>query len=141
MCDAARVRSLALVLLLGCSSPAKKPVEPPVPTTADDPSCPIVVPGTSITVEESSEGPAFVFVTTGDVGEVRKRAGALATMHNQHDGPDSALGMMFSVKAKATASDVEGGSRVVFAGDPEVIDSMRAHAKMFEGRTSCEMKM
>jgi hypothetical protein len=141
MCDAAPVRILALMLLLGCSSPAKKTVEPPSPTTADDPTCPIVVPGTSITVEEAAEGPAFVFVTTGDVGEVRKRAGALAMMHNQRGGPESALGMMFSVKATATASDIEGGSRVVFAGDPEVVDSMRAHAKMFEGRTSCEMQM
>lgn len=141
MCDAARVRFLALLFVIGCSSPAKKSVEPPAPTTADDPTCPIVVPGTSITVEEATEGPAFVFVTTGDVTEVRKRAAALAAMHNKRGGPDSALGMMFSVKATATATDVEGGARVVFAGDPEVVDSMRAHAKMFEGRTTCEMQM
>jgi hypothetical protein len=141
MCDAARVRLLALLLLIACSSPAKKTVEPPQPKTADDPSCPIVVPGTTIAVEEAADGPAFVFVTTGDVAEVRKRAGALATMHNKRGGPDSALGMMFSAKATATATDIEGGSRVVFAGDPEVVNSMRAHAKMFEGRSSCEMQM
>lgn len=143
MCDNRSVKLVLVAFLLaGCSSPAKKQVEtPPAPKAADDPSCPLVVPGTSIAVEESAEGPAFVFVTTGDVAAVRTRAGALATMHNAHDGPPSALGMMFSTKAKATKSDIEGGARVVFAGDPEVVDSMRMHAQMFAGGTSCEMKM
>jgi hypothetical protein len=135
------VRFLVLALVLGCSSPAKPHAEPPAPKPADDPSCPLVVPGTSMAVEDSTDGPAFVFVTTGDVGEVRKRAGALAAMHNHHDGPPSALGMMFSTKATAAASDIDGGARVVFTGDPDVGESMRMHAKMFAGGTSCEMKM
>lgn len=142
MCDTRSVKVvIAAVLVVGCSSGPKHVTEAPPPKAADDPSCPIVVPGTSIAVEETPDGPAFVFVTTGDVAAVRTRAGALATMHNAHDGPPSALGMMFSPKAKATKSDIEGGARVVFAGDPDVVESMRMHAQMFAGGTSCEMKM
>lgn len=145
MCDTRPVKVvIAALLVAACSSgPKKGPDQPPPPptATADDPTCPIVVPGTSIAVEETAEGPAFVFVTTGDVAAVRTRAAALATMHNAHDGPSSALGMMFSAKAKATTSDIEGGARVVFAGDPDVVESMRMHAQMFAGKTSCEMAM
>src|SRR5437867_3294705 len=110
MCDNRSVKAVIIALLLAaCGSGSKKPADQPQKpaATADDPTCPIVVPGTSITVEETAEGPAFVFVTTGDVAAVRTRAGALATMHNAHDGPSSALGMMFSQKAKATKSDIE----------------------------------
>ncbi len=142
MCDTRSVKLvLVAILAAACSSPARKPVEPPAPKAADDPSCPLVVPGTSIAVEETADGPSFVFVTTGDVAAVRMRAGTLATMHNAHDGAPSSLGMMFSQKAKATKSDIEGGARVVFAGDPDVVESMRMHAQMFAGGTSCEMKM
>ena len=145
MCDNRSVKVVIAALLVvtaACSSGSKKgPDQPPPPTSADDPSCPLVVPGTSIAVEETPDGPALVFVTTGDVAAVRTRAGALATMHNAHNGPPSALGMMFSQKAKATKSDVEGGARVVFTGDPDVADSMRMHAQMFAGGTSCKMKM
>ena len=142
MCDNRSVKVvIAALVLAACSSGPKKGPDqpPPPPPAADDPTCPIVVPGTSISVEETAEGPAFVFVTTGDAAAVRTRAAALATMHNAHDGPSSALGMMFSVKAKATASDIDGGARVVFAGDPDVVESMRVHAQMFAGKTSCEM--
>ena len=146
MCDTRSVKAViaALLVAAACSSSPKKGPDqppPPTPTGADDPTCPIVVPGTAMSVEETPEGPAFVFVTTGDVAAVRTRAAALATMHNAHDGPSSALGMMFSAKAKATASDIEGGARVVFAGDPDVVESMRMHAQMFAGKSSCEMSM
>jgi hypothetical protein len=145
MCDTRSVKVvIAALLVAACGSgPRKGPDQPPPPppAVADDPTCPIVVPGTSMVVEETAEGPAFVFVTTGDVAAVRTRAAALATMHNMRGGPSSALGMMFSEKAKATKTDIEGGARVVFAGDPDVVESMRMHAQLFTGATTCEMKM
>ena len=56
----------------------------PAPAAAADPSCPVAVPGTSVTVEDAPNGAALVFVTTGDVADVRRRAAALAQMHNEH---------------------------------------------------------
>lgn len=51
-----------------------------------DSSCPIDVPGTSVTVEDAPNGAALVFVTTGDVAEVRRRVNEMASMHNDHHG-------------------------------------------------------
>lgn len=81
--------STSLVLLLaaacgGSSSPATSTTTPRTSTAANDPSCPVAVPGTSVTVEDTPSGAALVFVTTGHVADVRRRAGALAQMHNDH---------------------------------------------------------
>lgn len=65
-----------------------------------DPSCPVAVAGTSVTVEDAPDGAALVFVTTGDAAEVRRRAATLAAMHNEHhgamgplpDGSDAGIG-------------------------------------------------
>jgi hypothetical protein len=65
-------------------------------SNASDPSCPVSVPGTSVSVEDVSGGAALVFVTTGDVADLRRRVAAMAAMHNEHhqamgplpDGPD-----------------------------------------------------
>ena len=77
-----------LVALAACGGGASRPAPAPTsgPSATDDPSCPVAVPGTSVTVEDTPTGAALVFVTTGDVGEVRRRAGALAQMHNDHHG-------------------------------------------------------
>lgn len=56
-----------------------------------DPSCPVSVPGTSVNVEDTDTGAALVFVTTGDVAELRKRVSAMAQMHNEHHGAMGAL--------------------------------------------------
>jgi hypothetical protein len=71
-----------------------------------------------------------VFVTTGDAGELSKRAQAFAAMHNQHDGPGDAMGMMFPQAWKATAVDIEGGTRVEFSSDDpsDVQSQLRMHA-------------
>ena len=100
------------------------------PVVADDPGCPLTVPGTSISFEDGKDGPALVFVTTGDVAAVRKRAAALASRRGS-------LAQMFSTAG--AASDVEGGARVVYT--PADADSLRMHAQMLSGATSCEMKM
>jgi hypothetical protein len=61
------------------------------PSEAADPSCPVAVPGTSVTVEDTPTGAALVFVTTGDVAEVRRRVSSMASMHNDHHGSMGAL--------------------------------------------------
>ncbi len=68
----------------GASKPTSKATSTTAmqPTSADDPSCPVTVPGTTVTVEDTATGAAFLFVTTGDPELVRTRATALATMHN-----------------------------------------------------------
>ncbi len=52
--------------------------------TSSDPSCPVAVAGTSVNVEDSPTGASLVFVTTGDVADVRRRVAAMASMHNEH---------------------------------------------------------
>jgi hypothetical protein len=115
----------------------------PAPKTADDPTCPLLVPGTSLSVEDTDRGAALVFVTTGDAAAVRTRAVALAAMHTSHDGPPDAMGMMFSPTSTATAKDIDGGARVEFsAKNPDdaakVQDELRMHAGHLTGGT-CEM--
>src|SRR6187402_2762029 len=70
----------------GSSAPATSRATPKTASDANDPSCPMVVPGTSVTVEDTATGAALVFVTTGDVAEVRRRVASLAQMHNEHHG-------------------------------------------------------
>jgi len=82
--------SLAFLLSAACGgsggSPKQTASPTPTATVDDDPSCPIAVPGTSVTVEDTSTGAALVFVTTGDTAELRKRVAAMAAMHNEHHG-------------------------------------------------------
>lgn len=139
---------LAGLLVGACSSPAKPPTTSPTPTEpssdAGDPSCPLLVPGTSISVEDGADGPAFVFVTTGDVEGVRTRGQALAAMHNDRKGSPESLGMMFSAKSKASAANIDGGIRVTFVATPpatnaEVGDELRMHGGHLAGASSCKM--
>lgn len=78
--------SLVLAACGGSSSSTSSPTTPATKTTATDPSCPVAVAGTSVTVEDAPSGAALVFVTTGDVADVRRRAAELAKMHNDHHG-------------------------------------------------------
>ena len=80
--------SLAVAACGGGSTTSKTSTTAPLTasTRADDPSCPVGVPGTSVTVEDAPDGAALVFVTTGDVGDVRRRASEMASMHNDHHG-------------------------------------------------------
>lgn len=98
------------------------------------------MPGTSLSVEDTANGAALVFVTTGDAAEVGKRAQAFATMHNAHNGPSGAMGMMFPQSWKAAASDIQGGARVEFSGDdPSVVQSqLHMHGGMMTSG-SCAM--
>lgn len=82
---AALAAALTLAACGGSSTPAAS-TTPPAARSGDDPTCPVSVPGTSVSVEDTATGAAFVFVTTGDVAAVRERVAALAAMHNDHHG-------------------------------------------------------
>jgi hypothetical protein len=135
--------ALALATAACGGSSSTKTTAPPTTAAADDASCPLLVPGTSVTVEDTTTGAALVFVTTGDPLAVRARAAKLAEMHNQRNGDAGALGMMFSAGPTATATEIEGGARVEFAaaqpdGATAVQKELRGHASHMTGG-SCEM--
>ncbi|MDX2093184.1 MAG: hypothetical protein SFX73_35400 [Kofleriaceae bacterium] len=140
--------SFALALL-ACSSPGKAPktstiTSEPTVAIAGDATCPLLVPGTTLSVEDAADGTALVFVTTGDVAAVRQRAAALAEMNNSRQGPPDAFGLMLSTKATATAADIDGGARVTYrateAGDTGKLgDELRMHGGHLAGASSCEM--
>lgn len=114
-----------------------------VSRAADDATCPLLVPGTSLGVEDTTNGAALVFVTTGDPLAVRARAAALAEMHTKHDGPATAFGMMFTAGSTATATEVERGARVEFAAaQPDGAAAIQKELRMHEAHLtggSCEM--
>ena len=87
------MRGLALITALAACSrpPAPAPVEPPPPAepapsrplAASALACPIRVPGTSIRVEDTDDGAAMIFVTSGDVDSLRGQIFAMADLHNR----------------------------------------------------------
>ena len=133
------MRSLALVLLVACGgAPAKHEPAPPPPPAASDPTCPLEVAGTSISVEDTNDGAALVFVTTGDAAQVQTRADAFAAAHGT-----SATGFagMVAASAKVTAQHIDHGAKLVFSGDAAAIQSeLRMHAGHLSAG-SCAMAM
>lgn len=78
------------LLLIGCTS-SPKPATTSTTATKSDPSCPVEVAGTSVSVEDAASGAALVFITTGDVADVRKRVAMMGQMHNDHHSKMGAL--------------------------------------------------
>ena len=78
--------ALAAAACGGKGSSAVEPSEHATSESATDSSCPVAVAGTSVTVEDTATGAALVFVTTGDVADVRRRVAAMAAMHNDVHG-------------------------------------------------------
>jgi hypothetical protein len=56
--------------------------------------CPMGVAGTSAQTEDTANGVAVVFTTTGDVNELRRRVAHMADMHNQHHAQPGHAGTM-----------------------------------------------
>jgi len=137
------VRSLVLVLaatLAACGGqPAKHdPTAVAPPSRASDPTCPLEVPGTSISVEDTNDGGALVFVTTGDAADVQKRADAFAAAHGTST---TGFAGMVAASAKVTAQHIDHGAKLVFAGDAASIQSeLRMHAGHLSAG-SCAMAM
>jgi mono/diheme cytochrome c family protein len=156
---AALLLCLAIAACGGSPSPGTPSTTPQPAAGPSDPSCPVAVPGTSVTVEDTADGAALVFVTTGDVAEVRRRAAALAQMHDDHHGamgplPDGSggdtghaghdmaghdmgggehaghAGGMIGVHSKATASDVEGGAKVSFVAGSADVARLQSELRM-----------
>ncbi len=97
------------VAALGCGGPSRPSTTPVVESGSTKSHedqvrghCPVAVPGTSVAVEDTATGAAFVFVTTSDVGELRKRVGAIAAIHNEHHG---AMGPLPDGRATDDAHD------------------------------------
>ncbi|MBA2540147.1 MAG: hypothetical protein H0V17_10970 [Deltaproteobacteria bacterium] len=172
----------SLIALAGACSSSKTsaPTSTPKSTVVSgDTSCPVSVPGTSVTVEDANNGAAFAFVTTGDVAELRKRVGEMAKMHNDHHASMGALpdgknehaghdmgghaghdmgsggghaghdmgsggghaghdmkghaghaGGMIGVHSKATASDIEGGAKLLFVSGGGDVAKLQGELRM-----------
>lgn len=152
---------LLLVLLIACGGGAASTPAPATPAPrADDPACPVAIPGTSVTVEDTDTGAALVFVTTGDVADLRKRAGVLAQQHNDHhaamgplpDGTDAnsgphhhdhaaaggthdhaaggGAGSMIGVHSKAVVAEIEGGAKVAFVAATADVGTLQGELRM-----------
>jgi hypothetical protein len=121
--------------------------------TSGDPTCPLVVPGTSVTVEDTAHGGALVFVTTGDVDAVRTRSKQLAAAKNADDQLAAAgkpvdgmrMADMLSTHATAEAKDIDHGARVeLSASQPDDLAKLQAELRMHASHLSagsCEMAM
>ena len=139
------MRFSVLFVLAACGSPSKVPDSGHGLDPHPDPSCPLEVPGTSVTVEDAPDGAALVFVTTGAVDQVRTRAKTLAEMHNQHASSTLTLAGMIAVEGTAASSEIDGGARVVFTaatpdGAGKVQSELRMHAQHLSTGT-CKMAM
>jgi hypothetical protein len=133
------VRSLALILLVACGQPAKHEAAT-TPAVATDPTCPLEVPGTSLTVEDTNDGAALVFVTTGNATDVQTRADAFAAQHASATGETFAA--MVAKTANVTSERIDHGAKLVFTGgDAAALQSeLRMHAGHLNAG-SCAMAM
>jgi hypothetical protein len=146
-----------LALIAGCKGDPKPttPTGDPKPA-ADDPSCPLVVDGTSISAEDAEGGAAFVFVTTGDAAAVKARVAKLVELHNTRM-PDAKgeLGAVcngcmadsIATPSKASVVDLPNGAKALFvAAKPEAAGELAAEVRMHGGHLShggatCAMSM
>jgi hypothetical protein len=150
------VTVMLATFLAGCSSKSTGPSAAP---TSREPGmgvmmgdrCPMKVPGTTVASVDVDGGASLVFVTMGDVPELRDRVRAMAEMHNRRQagggmmmgnkGPGEAGGSQGLTAgetmpaATASADDVEGGARLVLVPtDPAQLKSLRAHTRMHADR-------
>ena len=125
---------------------------------AGDP-CPMGVQGTTVQATETSDGMSMAFTTTGDVGELRKRAhgmsdrmngqasGAMGTSGMMMKGGDGGAGMMMGGSMppmNVQVEDIEGGARLrMTPRDPSRVAEMKKHvqqhAQMMNQGHSCPM--
>ena len=115
--------------------------------------CPMTVPDTKVSAEDTATGAALTFTTTPDhVQALREKVAAMAEMHNRHhagagghgdmQGSAGAGGMHGGmhgsmhggtgmeggmVAARASAEDVEGGARLVLTpNDPADLPKLQS---------------
>ena len=98
--------------------------------------CPMEVPDTKVSAEDTQDGVAVTFTTTGDVSQLRQRVHHMAEMHEHmmQGGMSGSASMgsdhmMKMVPSTARAEDIEGGARIVLTPkDPAQLAELRAHA-------------
>ncbi len=138
-----RLAAVALIAACGGSPPA---THEPAAAPLDDPTCPVSVPGTSVTVETPPDGVELVFVTTGDVAQVLARAQAFATaLHDRHPGGTRFVDMIETPTATATARAGDHRVTISFvAGTPEDVAAIQSEVKMHASHLAsgtCKMAM
>ena len=142
------MKKLCLSMLVALAACGAKPAPTSTATTqttapVDDPTCPLIVPGTSLSVEDTTDGVALIFVTTGDADGVRTRTATLAEAHNKHNGPAGSLGMMFPPNSSARWNKIDGGARFeLVANNPDDIAKLQGDIRMHAGHLtggSCAM--
>lgn len=78
------------------------------------------VAGTRVTAQDTQDGVAVVFTTSGDVAQLRERVHEMAAMHEHM--------MMRAVPSTARAEDIDGGARIVLVPkDAAQLTELRAH--------------
>jgi hypothetical protein len=134
------MQKLCLSLLVAAAACGGKPAPtstttpPPTTTAPDDPTCPLIVPGTALSVEDTSDGIALIFVTTGDAEAVRTRTASLNDAHNAHNSAAGSLGAMFPATASARWSKIDGGARFeLVASDPAGVAKLQSEVRMHAG--------
>jgi hypothetical protein len=79
------------------------------PSQDMDAMCPMNVPGTKVSAEDTATGAAFTFTTTPDqVQALRDRVSAMAEMHNRHH---AAMGEHGSMQGSAGAGGMHGDAQ------------------------------
>jgi hypothetical protein len=120
--------------------------------------CPMLLPGTSVQAQDTKDGLAMTFTTTGDVAELRRRVHVMADHMNAHSsggmsmhggmmGTDAGTGMMggqgmmggpggqgmmggMMPAMHAQVEDVDKGARLKMTpADPAKLKEMRDHMK------------
>jgi len=145
------------MLLYACGGSKSEPTAPqPTPSVAQTHGgtasaggvCPMDVSGTKVAVDDTADGVAIRFTTTGDVAQLRQRVHAMADKHEHmmHGGMMGSGGMgpghgggpghmMKMVDSTARAEDIEGGARIVLTPkDPAQLGDLRAHVREHAAR-------
>jgi hypothetical protein len=138
------VRFALVLFLAACAGSAPKAqTAAPAPVAKGDPTCPMEVPGTAVTVADTDKGGALVFVTTGDASALHARGDAFAA---QHDAPSAdTFAAMIKTPSTVVATHGANGERLEFtpksSADASALQSeLRMHASMLSAG-SCKMKM
>jgi hypothetical protein len=154
------IQLVALLAVVGCASPRAASDQGTQHAAQSAPAghgmpggmaglCPAEVPDTRVAASDTPNGGAITFTTSAaNVDEVRRRAHAMADMHNQHHGAAAAdapaggqHGMMAGMMpppSHAVAEDVDGGARISVTPDApadleKLRSTMRMHAEHMQG--------
>jgi len=134
------VLSSLLAALAACGSSKPAPEAPRATPAAGDPSCPVAVPGTSVTVEDADSGAALVFTTTGDVAELRRRVAAMAKAHNEQHASMGALPDGKDAGGEHAGHDMSGHADHDMDGGQHAGHDMSGHAGHGSGMISVHSK-